>query len=139
MCCLSSLPDSHGNVPPEMEPIRLLARAATGYVVWQNSTENTRYELAQIKHVRQVKRSDDYLEFDYMVLLHEFVSQHTFYFLPTGDYSLANDSSLAPTAWRQSNTEQQSAKTCRVLMEHLALQWKKLKCYKCLKGGGGDK
>ncbi|XP_013812893.2 latexin [Apteryx mantelli] len=70
-----NIPDSHGNVPPEMEPIRLLARVAAGYVIWQNSTENTRYELAQIKDVRQVKRSDDYLEFDYMVLLHEFVSQ----------------------------------------------------------------
>ncbi|KAM8804808.1 latexin [Eudromia elegans] len=69
------IPDSHGNVPLGMEPIRLLAQAAAGYVAWQNSTENTRYELAQIKHVRQVKRSDDYLEFDYMVLLHEFVSQ----------------------------------------------------------------
>ncbi|NWX84351.1 LXN protein, partial [Nothoprocta pentlandii] len=69
------IPDSHGNVPPEMEPIRALAQAAAGYVVWQNSTEDTQYHLAQIKHVRQVKRSDDYLEFDYMVLLHEFVSQ----------------------------------------------------------------
>ncbi|XP_025900927.1 latexin [Nothoprocta perdicaria] len=90
------IPDSHGNVPPEMEPIRALAQAAAGYVVWQNSTEDTRYHLAQIKHVRQVKRSDDYLEFDYMVLLHEFVSQkippcflqHTLCFLPTGDWQM---------------------------------------------------
>ncbi|NXK28211.1 LXN protein, partial [Arenaria interpres] len=70
-----NIPDSHGNVPPEMEPIRWLAWAASGYVMWQNSTENTKFHLAQIKHVKQVKRSDEYLEFDYMILLHEMVSQ----------------------------------------------------------------
>ncbi|XP_051482731.1 latexin [Apus apus] len=69
------IPDSHGNVPPEMEPIHLLAWVASGYVIWQNSTENTKFQLAQIKHVKQVKRSDEYLEFDYLVLLHEMVSQ----------------------------------------------------------------
>ncbi|KFZ51669.1 Latexin, partial [Podiceps cristatus] len=70
-----NIPDSHGNVSPEMEPIRLLAWVASGYVIWQNSTENTKFQLAQIKHVKQVKRSDEYLEFDYLVLLHEMVSQ----------------------------------------------------------------
>ncbi|XP_035190146.1 latexin [Oxyura jamaicensis] len=70
-----NIPDSYGNVPPEMEPIRVLAWVASGYVIWQNSTENTKYQLAQIKHVKQVKRSDEYLEFDYTILLHENVSQ----------------------------------------------------------------
>ncbi|KAM6261063.1 latexin [Spheniscus humboldti] len=70
-----NIPDSHGSVSPEMEPIRLLAQVASGYVIWQNSTENTKFQLAQIKHVKQVKRSDDCLEFDYMILLHEMVSQ----------------------------------------------------------------
>ncbi|NWS68133.1 LXN protein, partial [Crotophaga sulcirostris] len=70
-----NIPDSHGHVSPEMEPIHLLAWAASGYVIWQNSTENTNFHLAQIKHVKQVKRSDEYLEFDYMILLHEMVSQ----------------------------------------------------------------
>ncbi|NXN39414.1 LXN protein, partial [Rhinoptilus africanus] len=70
-----NIPDSHGNVPPEMEPIRLLAWVASGYVIWQNSTENTKFQLAQIKYVKQVKRSDEYLEFDYMILLHDMVSQ----------------------------------------------------------------
>ncbi|NXX89885.1 LXN protein, partial [Centropus bengalensis] len=70
-----NIPDSHGNVSPEMEPIHLLAWAASGYVIWQNSTENTNFQLAQIKRVKQVKRSDEYLEFDYLVLLHEMVSQ----------------------------------------------------------------
>ncbi|XP_053930615.1 latexin isoform X2 [Cuculus canorus] len=70
-----NIPDSHGNMSPEMEPIHLLAWAASGYVIWQNSTENTNFQLAQIKHVKQVKRDDEYLEFDYMILLHEMVSQ----------------------------------------------------------------
>lgn len=49
-----SVADSHGNVPPELEPIHLLAWAASGYVIWQNSTENTHFHLAQVKHVKQV-------------------------------------------------------------------------------------
>ncbi|XP_023788455.1 latexin, partial [Cyanistes caeruleus] len=70
-----NIPDSHGNVPPELEPIHLLAWVASGYVIWQNSTENTKLHLAQVKHVKQVKRSDEDLQFDYVVLLHEMVSQ----------------------------------------------------------------
>ncbi|NXC62707.1 LXN protein, partial [Aleadryas rufinucha] len=70
-----NIPDSHGNVPPELEPIHLLAWAASGYVIWQNSTENTKFHLAQVKHVKQVKRSDEDLQFDYVLLLHEMVSQ----------------------------------------------------------------
>ncbi|NWI45209.1 LXN protein, partial [Picathartes gymnocephalus] len=70
-----NIPDSHGNVPPELEPIHLLAGVASGYVIWQNSTENTKFHLAQVKHVKQVKRSDEDLQFDFVVLLHEMVSQ----------------------------------------------------------------
>ncbi|XP_068056269.1 latexin isoform X3 [Anomalospiza imberbis] len=73
-----NIPDSHGNIPPELEPIHLLAWVASGYVIWQNSTENTKFHLAQVKHVKQVKRSDEDLQFDFVVLLHEMVSQrHT--------------------------------------------------------------
>ncbi|NWU39345.1 LXN protein, partial [Hylia prasina] len=70
-----NIPDSHGNVPPELEPIHLLAWVASGYVIWQSSTENTHFHLAQVKHVKQVKRSDEDLQFDYVLLLHEMVSQ----------------------------------------------------------------
>ncbi|NXG46997.1 LXN protein, partial [Psilopogon haemacephalus] len=69
------IPDSQGNVPPALQPVHLLAWVASGYLIWQNSTENTKFQLAQVKHVKQVKRSDEYLEFDYLVLLHEMVSQ----------------------------------------------------------------
>ncbi|NXN09125.1 LXN protein, partial [Indicator maculatus] len=70
-----NIPDSQGSVSPAMEPVHLLAWVASGYVIWQNSTENTKLQLAQIRRVKQVKRSDEYLEFDYLVLLHEMVSQ----------------------------------------------------------------
>ncbi|XP_071294355.1 latexin-like isoform X2 [Agelaius tricolor] len=75
-----NIPDSHGNVPPELEPIHLLAWVASGYVIWQNSTENTKFHLAQVKHVKQVKRNDEDLQFDFVLLLHEMVSQR--YMLP---------------------------------------------------------
>ncbi|NXQ28699.1 LXN protein, partial [Alaudala cheleensis] len=70
-----NIPDSDGNVPPGLEPIQLLALVASGYVGWQNSTENTHFNLAQVKHVKQVKRTDEDLQFDYVILLHEMVSQ----------------------------------------------------------------
>ena len=35
------IPDSFGNVPPEMKPVRHLAWLASGYIIRQNSTENT--------------------------------------------------------------------------------------------------
>ncbi|NXX50043.1 LXN protein, partial [Tricholaema leucomelas] len=70
-----NIPDSQGTVPPALEPLHLLAWVASGYLIWQNSTESTKLQLAQVKRVQQVRRSDEYLEFDYLVLLHEMVSQ----------------------------------------------------------------
>ncbi|XP_053144372.1 latexin [Hemicordylus capensis] len=70
-----NIPDSHGNVSEEMEPIRHLAWVACGYVIWQNSTEDTWYNMAQVQSVKQVKRNDDYLEFSYVILIHDIVSQ----------------------------------------------------------------
>ncbi|NXP80143.1 LXN protein, partial [Ramphastos sulfuratus] len=48
------IPDSQGNVPPALEPVHLLAWVASGYLIWQNSTENTKFQLAQVKRVKQV-------------------------------------------------------------------------------------
>ncbi|XP_013917964.1 PREDICTED: latexin [Thamnophis sirtalis] len=72
-----NIPDNVGNMPEEMKPIFNLAKVASGYIVWQNSTENTLYNMIQIKNVKQVKRNDDYLEFSYEVLFHDIVSQET--------------------------------------------------------------
>uniref|UniRef100_H3AWZ7 Latexin n=1 Tax=Latimeria chalumnae TaxID=7897 RepID=H3AWZ7_LATCH len=70
------IPDSFGNVSAEMKPIWTLAIVGSSYIMWQNSTENTLYNMAQVKSVKQVKRNDDdALEFEYTVLLHELISQ----------------------------------------------------------------
>ncbi|XP_034295013.2 latexin-like [Pantherophis guttatus] len=69
------IPDNDGNVPAEMKPIFNLAKVASGYIVWQNSTENTWYNMIQIQNVKQVKRNDDYLEFSYEVSFHDIASQ----------------------------------------------------------------
>nr|XP_060623609.1 latexin [Anolis sagrei ordinatus] len=69
------IPDNYGNMAAEMEPVRNLALIACAHVIWQISTEDTLYNLAQIESVKQVKRKDDYLEFSFVVLLHDMVSQ----------------------------------------------------------------
>ncbi|XP_030072771.1 latexin [Microcaecilia unicolor] len=70
-----TIPDNYGNVPPELEPVRYLAWNACGYVIWQNSTEDTLYSMARIETVQQVKRDDGFIEFNFKVLLHDFISQ----------------------------------------------------------------
>ncbi|XP_004639899.2 latexin [Octodon degus] len=70
-----NIPDSFGNVPPQMKPVRHLAWVACGYVIWQNSTENTWYKMAKIQTVKQVQRNDDFIELDYTILLHDIASQ----------------------------------------------------------------
>ena len=37
-----------------MKPVRHLAWVASGYIIWQNSTENTWYKMAKIQTVKQV-------------------------------------------------------------------------------------
>ncbi|KAK9401258.1 latexin [Crotalus adamanteus] len=70
-----NIPDNDGNMTEEMKPIFNLAKVASGYIVWQNSTENTWYNMIQIQNVKQMKRNDDYLEFSYEVLFHDIASQ----------------------------------------------------------------
>ncbi|CAH6898002.1 Lxn [Phodopus roborovskii] len=70
-----NIPDSHGNVSPQMKPVQHLAWVACGYIMWQNSTEDTWYKMAQIQTVKQVPRNDDFIELDYTVLLHDIASQ----------------------------------------------------------------
>ncbi|KAG3270828.1 latexin [Ictidomys tridecemlineatus] len=70
-----NIPDSFGNVSPQMNPVRHLAWVACGYIIWQNSTENTCYKMAKIQTVKQVQRNDDFIELDYIILLHDIVSQ----------------------------------------------------------------
>ncbi|KAM9031608.1 latexin [Sarcophilus harrisii] len=68
------IPDDYGYIPPELKPVRHLAIVASGYVIWQHSSEKTCYNMAWVENVKQVKREDDFIELDYNVLIHNFVS-----------------------------------------------------------------
>ncbi|XP_062242630.1 latexin isoform X1 [Platichthys flesus] len=69
------LPDSHGHVDPEMEPFKNLGHAASSFIMLNESTENTLYNVAQVANVTQLKTENDQLKFDYYVLLHDMISQ----------------------------------------------------------------
>ncbi|XP_015493132.1 ovocalyxin-32-like [Parus major] len=71
----NNIPDSYGNIEPALEPVWALAVAGSSSIMWQKSTETLRYSLAQVKSVRQWIRKDDFVEFDYTVLLHEIPTQ----------------------------------------------------------------
>ncbi|PNJ73086.1 LXN isoform 1, partial [Pongo abelii] len=70
-----NIPDNFGNVSPEMTLILHLAWVACGYIIWQNSTEDTWYKMVKIQTVKQVQRNDDFIELDYTILLHNIASQ----------------------------------------------------------------
>uniref|UniRef100_A0A8C4RZW5 Latexin n=1 Tax=Erpetoichthys calabaricus TaxID=27687 RepID=A0A8C4RZW5_ERPCA len=69
------IPDGHGNIPAEMKPFWLLGRIASSYVMWQESSESTLYNMATVLSFQQLRPEDDFLDFEYVVLLHDMVSQ----------------------------------------------------------------
>ncbi|KAJ7420343.1 Ovocalyxin-32 [Willisornis vidua] len=71
----SNIPDSHGNIEPALEPAWALAVAGSSSIMWEKSAEDLGYFLAQVKSVKQWMRRDDFIEFDYTVLLHEMPTQ----------------------------------------------------------------
>lgn len=71
----NEIPDSFGHVDPSHEPLRDLALAGSSLVMWEKSTENRHYYMAQVKSVRQWARRDDFIDFDYNILLHEIPTQ----------------------------------------------------------------
>nr|XP_013812927.1 PREDICTED: ovocalyxin-32-like [Apteryx mantelli mantelli] len=71
----SDIPDSYGNIEPSLEPVWALAVVGSSYIMWEKSTENLGYSMAQVKSVKQWIRKDDFTEFDYTVLLHETPTQ----------------------------------------------------------------
>ena len=48
-----SLVDSYGNIEPALEPVWALAVAGSSYIMWEKSTENLGYFMAQVKSVKQ--------------------------------------------------------------------------------------
>ncbi|NXH86865.1 OCX32 protein, partial [Edolisoma coerulescens] len=71
----NNIPDSYGNIEPALEPVWALAVAGSSSIMWEKSTETLGYFLAQVKAVKQWLRKDDFIEFDYTVLLHEIPTQ----------------------------------------------------------------
>lgn len=70
-----NIPDNFGFIAPETRPIWQLAIVSASYIMWQKSTEVMKYNLAQIREVHQQIRTDEFLQFTYIVLLHEIPSQ----------------------------------------------------------------
>ncbi|XP_053929928.1 ovocalyxin-32 [Cuculus canorus] len=71
----NNIPDSYGNIEPALEPVWALAVAGSSYIMWEKSTENLGYSMAQVKSAKQWIRKDDFIEFDFTVLLHEIPTQ----------------------------------------------------------------
>ncbi|KAM9440186.1 latexin [Clarias gariepinus] len=69
------IPDSHGNMEPEMVPFWHLGWLAASFVMLRESNENTKYNMAQVSKIKQLENEGDQLKFEYEVLLHEFISQ----------------------------------------------------------------
>lgn len=62
-------------VSPAMKPVQHLAWVGCDYTIWQSPAENTWYKMVKVQTVRQVQRSDDFVELDYTILLRDTVSQ----------------------------------------------------------------
>ncbi|XP_036410887.1 latexin-like [Megalops cyprinoides] len=72
------IPDSYGDVAPEMEPLWHLGRVASSFVMLKESNENTLYSMAQVASVTQQVSEGEQLLFSYHVLLHDRVSEEIF-------------------------------------------------------------
>ncbi|XP_019944036.1 latexin isoform X2 [Paralichthys olivaceus] len=69
------LPDSYGHIDPDMKPFWHLGTVASSFIMLNESTEDTLYNMAQVANVTQLETENDQLKFDYHVLLHEMISQ----------------------------------------------------------------
>ncbi|KAI3353731.1 hypothetical protein L3Q82_004963 [Scortum barcoo] len=72
---VQNLPDSYGHIEPDMKPLWHLCIVASSFVMLNESTENTLYNVAQVANVTQLATQNDQLKFDCHILLHEMVSQ----------------------------------------------------------------
>ncbi|XP_037630626.1 latexin isoform X1 [Sebastes umbrosus] len=70
-----NLPDSYGHIEPDQKPLWHLGIVASSFVMLNESTENTLYNMAQVANITQLATENDQLKFDCHVLLHEMVSQ----------------------------------------------------------------
>ncbi|XP_064008705.1 ovocalyxin-32-like [Pogoniulus pusillus] len=73
----NNIPDSNGNIDPALQPVWALAVAGSSYIMWEKSRENLGYSMVQVKSAKQWLRSDEFIEFGYIVLLREIPTQET--------------------------------------------------------------
>ncbi|RVE64937.1 hypothetical protein OJAV_G00130410 [Oryzias javanicus] len=69
------IPDSHGHIEPDMMPFWHLSIVASSFIMLNESTENTLYNMAQVAQITQLETESDELKFDSHMLLHDMVSQ----------------------------------------------------------------
>ncbi|KAG9278531.1 latexin isoform X2 [Astyanax mexicanus] len=69
------IPDSYGHVDPEMVPFWKLAGVASTFIMLNESNENTLYNLAQVAKITQLESQNGQLRLEYVVLLHDMISQ----------------------------------------------------------------
>ncbi|XP_069004285.1 latexin [Embiotoca jacksoni] len=69
------LPDSHGHVEHDMRPLWHLGIVASSFIMLNESTEDTLFNMAQVANITQLATENDQIKFDSHVLLHELVSQ----------------------------------------------------------------
>ncbi|XP_077467958.1 latexin isoform X2 [Stigmatopora argus] len=75
----SNIPDSYGHVAPEHVPFWHLGAVVSSYVMLNESTQETLYNMAQVANVTQQECADSsLLKYEYDVLLHDMVSQDIF-------------------------------------------------------------
>uniref|UniRef100_H3CQL1 Latexin n=1 Tax=Tetraodon nigroviridis TaxID=99883 RepID=H3CQL1_TETNG len=70
-----NLPDGHGHMEPDTRPLWHLGIVASSFVMMNESTENTLYNMAQVANISQLHSDNDVLKFESLVLLHDMVSQ----------------------------------------------------------------
>ncbi|XP_054452881.1 latexin isoform X2 [Anoplopoma fimbria] len=71
----NNIPDSFGHMEPDSRPLWHLGIVASSFVMLNESTENTLYNMAQVANITQLETENEQLKFDCHILLHEMVSQ----------------------------------------------------------------
>ncbi|KAM4628299.1 latexin [Polymixia lowei] len=70
-----NLPDSYGQMDPGMKPFWHLGGVASSFIMLNESSENTLYNMAQVANITQLETENNQLRFKYHVLLHDMISQ----------------------------------------------------------------
>nr|XP_016847517.1 PREDICTED: retinoic acid receptor responder protein 1 [Anolis carolinensis] len=63
------------SVEPSLDDLWALGTVGSSYIAWEKATVDSSYIMTQIKNVKQWRRADESLEFDYSILLSSGVSE----------------------------------------------------------------